>query len=122
MNATPTTAEDFLAKPSHRFSADGRERVLSLPGEPLFLADWDRALFIHYEVDAVLLQRELPFALDLWHGKAFVSLVAFTMRDMHPRLGGRITAWLVKPIATHSFLNVRTYVKHGDERGIHFIR
>jgi hypothetical protein len=121
MNVTPTTAEDFLAKPSHRFSADGRERLLSLPGEPLFLANWERALFIHHEVDAMLLQRELPFPLDLWHGKAFVSLVAFTMRAMRPRFGGRVTAWLFKPISTHGFLNARTYVKHGDERGIYFI-
>jgi uncharacterized protein YqjF (DUF2071 family) len=121
MNITSASAEDFLAKPSHQFSADGRERLLSLPGEPLFLADWQRALFIHYEVDAALLQRELPFALDLWHGKAFVSLVAFTMRDMHPRFGGRTAAWLFKPISTHGFLNARTYVKHGDERGIYFI-
>jgi len=118
MNVAPTIFEER----SRRLSNQGRERLLSLPGEPLFLADWERALFIHYEVDAVLLQRELPFTLDLWHGKAFVSLVAFTMRDMHLRFGGRMAAWLIKPISTHKFLNVRTYVKHGDERGIYFIR
>ncbi len=117
----PTAVELVFGKRAHRFSDDGRERLLSLPGEPLFLADWQRVLFIHYEVDALLLQRELPFALDFWHGKAFVSLVAFTMRDMHPRFGGRAAAWLFKPIATHRFLNARTYVKHGDEYGIYFI-
>lgn len=26
-----------------------RERLLSLPGEPLFIADWKRTLMIHYE-------------------------------------------------------------------------
>lgn len=26
-----------------------------------------------------------------------------------------------RPIATHDFLNVRTYVRHGGQRGIHFI-
>jgi uncharacterized protein YqjF (DUF2071 family) len=121
MNVTPASAEDRLEQPARRFSDEGRQRLLSLPGEPLFLADWERALFIHYEVDAVLLQRELPFALDLWHGKAFVSLVAFTIRAMRPRLGGRVAAWLFKPISTHGFLNARTYVKHGDESGIYFI-
>jgi hypothetical protein len=121
MNMVPTTAEVFSEKTSHQFSDEGRGRLLSLPGEPLFLADWERALFIHYEVDAALLQHELPFALDLWHGRAFVSLVAFTMRDLHPRFGGRAAAWLFRPIATHRFLNVRTYVKHGNERGIYFI-
>jgi uncharacterized protein YqjF (DUF2071 family) len=121
MNVTPISAKDVLEKSVYRLSDEGRQRLLSLSGEPLFLADWERVLFIHYEVDAVALQRELPFTLDLWHGKAFVSLVAFTMRDMHPRLGGHMAAWLFKPISTHGFLNARTYVKHGDERGIYFI-
>jgi hypothetical protein len=93
MNVTPISAKDVLEKSAYRFSDEGRQRLFSLPGEPLFLADWERALFIHYEVDAVALQRELPFTLDLWHGKAFVSLVAFTMRDStHDWAGG----WLVQ--------------------------
>lgn len=98
-----------------------RERILSRKGEPLFLADWERAVFIHYEVDAEILQREVPFQLDLRDGKAYVSLVAFTMRRMRPHLGGRLAAWLFKPIATHEFLNVRTYVRHNGEPGIYFL-
>jgi uncharacterized protein YqjF (DUF2071 family) len=121
MNVTPAMAESLAEKPAHRLSAAGKERLLSVSSEPLLLADWERALFIHFEVDAAVLQREIPFTLDLWNGKAYVSLVAFTMRDMRPRLGGRVASWLFKPIATHSFLNVRTYVKNGDERGIYFI-
>jgi len=58
-------------------SEAARCRLLSSPGEPLFIADWDRALMIHYEVDGVALQRKVPFELDLWNGRAFVSLVAF---------------------------------------------
>lgn len=114
MNITTTAAES-------RLSDAGRARLLSVRGEPLFLAGWERTLFIHYEVEAETLQRELPFELDLWNGKAFVSLVAFTMRDMHPRIGGRLAAWCFKPIATHGFLNLRTYVKHGGESGICFL-
>ena len=121
MRIVPATAEVVLEKPSCQFSGAGRERLLSVPGEPLLLADWERALFIHYEVDAVALQRELPFELDLRHGKAYVSLVAFTMRAMRPRIGGRISAWLSKPISTHAFLNVRTYVEQNGERGICFL-
>lgn len=98
-----------------------RERILSRKGEPLFLADWERAVFIHYEVDAEILQREVPFQLDLREGKAYVSLVAFTMRRMRPRFGGRFAEWLFKPIATHEFLNVRTYVRHNGEPGIYFL-
>ena len=98
-----------------------RHRMLAKAGEPLFLATWDRAVFIHYEADPVVLQREVPFPLDLRSGRAFVSLVAFTLRRMRPRFGGRLGEWLFKPIASHEFLNVRTYVKHAGEPGIFFL-
>ena len=117
MNAVPS----ILQKPSPRLSDGGRGRLLSERGEPLFFAGWERVLFIHFEVDAAALQRDVPFQLDLRDGRAHVSLVAFTMRGMRPRFGGRAAAWLFKPVATHEFLNVRTYVRHGGEHGIYFI-
>jgi hypothetical protein len=89
--------------------------------DTLFTADWDRVLMIHFEVDAEALQRETPFALDLREGRAFVTLVAFTLRGMRLRRGGLLGRWLVAPIATHEFLNVRTYVRHGGEAGIQFL-
>ena len=95
--------------------------MLSRRGEPLLLADWERVLMIHFEVETDALQRDVPFALDLRDGCAFVSLVMFTMENMRPRCGGQIAAWLFRPIATHDFLNVRTYVRHGGETGIHFL-
>ena len=102
-------------------SEAARLRLLSLPGEPLFIADWDGVLMIHYQVDADRLARIVPFPLDLRNGNAFVGLVGFTMRRMRPRFGGRLAAWLLKPIATHAFLNVRTYVRHHGEPGIYFL-
>lgn len=109
-------------KPSNRQLSDAaRHRILGVKGEPLFYSDWLRAVFIHFEVDAGLLQREVPFQLDLRQGKAHISLVAFTMRDMRPRMGGNLAALLFKPIATHGFLNVRTYVQHHGEPGIYFL-
>jgi uncharacterized protein YqjF (DUF2071 family) len=63
----------------------------------------------------------VPFALDLREGQAFVSVVAFTLVRMRPRLGGPIGEWLFKPIATHEFLNIRTYVRHEGEPGIYFL-
>jgi uncharacterized protein YqjF (DUF2071 family) len=95
--------------------------MLANAGEPLFLAAWDRAVFIHYEADPSLLQRQIPFPLDLRDGRAFVSIVAFTLLRMRPRLGGRLAEWLFKPIASHEFLNVRTYVRHDGEPGIFFL-
>jgi len=98
-----------------------RRRMLALPGEPMLYARWDRAVFIHYAADAVALQPDIPFELDLHEGRAFVSIVAFTLSRMRPRIGGRIGEWLFKPIATHEFLNVRTYVRHRGESGIFFL-
>jgi uncharacterized protein YqjF (DUF2071 family) len=98
-----------------------RERMLSLRGEPLLFADWLRPVFMHFEVPAAALQRDLPFELDLHEGKAYVSLVAFTMRGMRPCRGGKISEWLFKPIATNDFLNLRTYVRHRGEPGIYFL-
>jgi len=72
-------------------------------------------------VEAAVLQRDVPFELDLDDGRAYVSLVAFTMCGMRPRLGGHLAEWLFKPIATHEFLNVRAYVRHEGEPGIYFL-
>jgi uncharacterized protein len=98
-----------------------KSRLLSSRGEPLFIASWERVLMIHFEVDAPDLQACVPFELDLWDNRAFLSLVAFTMRGMRPRRGGWLSRWLLKPIATHAFLNVRTYVRGREESGIHFL-
>jgi uncharacterized protein YqjF (DUF2071 family) len=87
----------------------------------MFIAAWQRVLMMHFEVDAASLQRDVPFQLDLRNGRAFVSLVAFSMEEMRPRIGGALAARLFKPIATHNFLNVRTYVVHNGEPGIHFL-
>ena len=109
------------ATATSELSKAGKRRMLAKAGEPLFLARWDRAVFIHYEADPVLLQRQIPFPLDLHDGRAFVSIVAFTLLRMRPRIGGRLGEWLFKPIASHEFLNVRTYVRHAGEPGIFFL-
>ena len=90
-------------------------------GEPLFVADWDKVLMIHFAADAKQLQCDVPFELDMREGCAFVTLVAFTLREMRLAFGGRLTSWAFRPIATHDFLNVRTYVRVGSEVGIHFL-
>jgi uncharacterized protein YqjF (DUF2071 family) len=109
------------ANATRDLSQAGKRRMLAHTGEPLFLAAWNRAVFIHYEADPSLLQRQVPFHLDLRDGRAFVSIVAFTLLKMRPRLGGRLGEWLFRPIASHEFLNVRTYVRHRDEPGIYFL-
>ena len=69
--------------------------MLSVRGEPLFLADWLRPVFVHYEVPAKELQRDVPFELDLYQGKAYV--IARCLHDapnapMSRRTAGRVVA------------------------------
>ena len=111
----------FLRQSAPNASGPARARMLSCWGEPLLLADWMRVLMIHFEVDPEELQRDVPYGLDLLDGRAFVTLVAFTMENMRPRFGGKLGAWLFRPLSTHDFLNVRTYVQHRGEPGIHFL-
>jgi uncharacterized protein YqjF (DUF2071 family) len=84
-------------------------------------ADWLNMVFLHLEIDHSLLQRHVPFELDLFEDRAYVSLVAFIMRRFRPRGSGPIGSLLCAPVARHGFLNVRTYVKHRDEPGIYFL-
>ncbi len=117
----PLVEAPLPTEPTLTPSEAGRLRLVAGEGTPLLLADWLRAVFLHYAVDPERLQGEVPYDLDLRDGQAYVSLVAFTMRRMRFYRGGRLTAWLTAPLATHPFLNVRTYVRHGDEAGIYFL-
>jgi uncharacterized protein YqjF (DUF2071 family) len=87
----------------------------------LLLGDWLEVVMIHLEVEPRALQAATPYRLHLWKGRAFVTLVAFTLRGMRSRVGGRLGRMLFRPLATHCFLNVRTYVQHEGETGIHFL-
>src|SRR5687767_4543762 len=114
---TPVRRTSLRRSPSDA----ARRRMLRRGERPLFLADWTDVLFVHFAVDPAVLQPHVPFALDLFRGRAYVSLVAFTQRNLRPRIGGRLAALLARPLATHEFLNVRTYVRCGRERGIYFL-
>lgn len=118
VSLTPTSSDRRRPSlPSDR----ARRDLLSLRGEPFWLCDWTEVVFLHFEVDAARLQREVPFPLDRFDGRAFVSLVAFTLRDMRPRIGGNLTRWLCQPFGTHRYLNVRTYVREQGQAGIYFL-
>lgn len=88
---------------------------------PALIADWIGAVFIHFAISPDELQPHVPFTLDTRDGIACVSLVAFTQRRLRPTFGGRMAEVLSGPLAHHEFLNVRTYVRVGNERGIFFI-
>ena len=102
-------------------SAHVRERMLAGRGERRFVMGWHEVLMIHFEVDAIALQRCVPLRLDLWQGRAFVSLTVFTMRGLRPAGSGAWGSRLFRPFTNKDVLNVRTYVRHDGEPGIHFL-
>jgi hypothetical protein len=108
-------------RPETGLSAAARNRFVAREGRPPFVSDWRNAVMIHYEVDPDVLQREVPFELDLFDGRAFVTLVLFEMVGLRTHRCQRLGRWLFGPIGTHAFLNVRTYVRVGDETGIYFL-
>ena len=107
---------------THTDCGTAKQRLLSVKGDPFLFADWERVVFLHYAVPSHLLQPEVlkPFELELHRGEACVSLVALTMRHLRPcRFGS--AAWLLRPVARQRFLNVRTYVRCGNEPGALFL-
>ncbi len=98
-----------------------KQRFLGEERRPLMFSDWTNAVFIHFAVEAQYLQPQIPYPLDLFEGKAFVSVVAFSMRRLRPAIGGRVSEFLFQPIGNHEFFNIRTYVKNGNRVGIFFM-
>ena len=106
---------------SAEISELARRRFLKDQREPLMFSDWINAAFIHFEADPQTLQRQIPYELDLFEGKAYVSIVAFSIRRLRLAIGGHFGEWLFRPIGNHEFFNVRTYVRHGGRVGIFFM-
>jgi len=103
-------------------SAAARTRLLSRRGDPFLSADWERILFLHFAIEPELLRPFVlpPLELELYDGEAYVSVVAVTMRRFRPT---RLLppGWILGPIPCQKFLNLRTYVRHGDEPGALFL-
>jgi uncharacterized protein YqjF (DUF2071 family) len=76
---------------------------------------WSEVAFLHYEVDAKKLQERVPFPLDLYQGKAVVSIVPFVM--------SRIRFPFIIPIPGVSKLlelNLRTYIRVNGKPAVYF--
>jgi uncharacterized protein len=89
---------------------------------PIFMtARWEYLLMLNYEVPPDILKPYIPphVELDLWQGKAVVSMVGFRFRDTRV-FGFR---W---PLHTHfEEVNLRLYVRHWNgkewKRGVAFV-
>jgi uncharacterized protein YqjF (DUF2071 family) len=86
---------------------------------PATLQQWRAMTFFHWPYDADQIRPFLPpgFEVDMWRGKAWVSLTAFRMVDF--RLGSLPPA---AGLSTFPETNLRTYVRGPDGRdGLWFL-
>lgn len=89
---------------------------------PMFVADWTNLVFHHFRIDDRQLKKFVPFELDLFAGSAYISLVGFKTTRIYVSRVGEWACWLHRPLTHHSFLNVRTYVRHRGEAGVYFLK
>ena len=83
-----------------------------------FYQEWNRAVFMHWQVQADDVRNLVPeeLELDLFEGNAWISAVAFSMEGIRP-------AYLPALSFVSKFheINIRTYVKHQGKTGVYFL-
>jgi len=98
-----------------------RTRLESARMDPILICNWERALFVHFHVEPAVLQREVPFPLELFDGRAFLTTVMLHVRRLRPFRCRRSGELLFKPLAIGELFNVRTYVRWRGMVGIHLL-
>ena len=71
---------------------------------------------VHHRMDPMVLQPYIPFALDLFQESAVISIVPFRMSDIRFPFTPSVPL-----ISTLWELNLRTYVRVGDQTGVFFM-
>ena len=83
-----------------------------------YYQEWNNAIFLHWQVDLEELKKFVPkeLEIDLFDGKAWVSLVAFSMEKIrHKNLP------YFPPISDFEEINIRTYIKSKRKTGVYFL-
>jgi uncharacterized protein YqjF (DUF2071 family) len=82
---------------------------------------WEHLLFLHWPVEPEAVQRLLPpeLEVDTFEGKAWVGLVPFTMKRVHPHWAPDMGLFNTTFYDFHE-TNVRTYVRHLGKPGVWF--
>lgn len=81
--------------------------------------EWHGNLMLHWEADADKLIQLIPdgLTLDVFEGKAYVSLIAFTVENMRPRF-----FFPIPYLSDFHEVNLRTYVIRNGKPGIYFLK
>lgn len=102
---------DLLKETAHR--------PWELPtGSWRYYQQWNQVLFFHWMVDPEIIKPLLPanLDLDLFDGKAWISLVPFTMQQIRPRFLPAIAM-----VSDFHEINLRTYVIKDNKPGVFFL-
>jgi uncharacterized protein YqjF (DUF2071 family) len=104
-------AKDILKQTKHR--------AFMYPQRPWkFYQEWNKAIFLHWEVAPKLIQSLIPkgLGLDTIHGKTWISLVAFDMNNVGIR-------HLPKPPYVTDFheINIRVYTICKGKPNVYFL-
>tara|TARA_B100000401_G_scaffold424839_1_gene353974 strand:- start:32 stop:772 length:741 start_codon:yes stop_codon:yes gene_type:complete len=94
-------------------------RPWDLPkGKWKYYQEWNNTIFLHFQVDINELKKHIPedLEIDLFEGKAYVSVVPFTMERIRQR---NIPPF--PPISNFNEVNIRTYVRYKEKTGVHFL-
>lgn len=86
-----------------------------------FEADWKSMVLVHYSISPEHLAPYVPLPLDLFEGKAYLSLIYFSFEAFRLAGTGGLGRLLGRPLSNHPFLNLRTYVRGSAGSGIFFI-
>ena len=88
------------------------------PGSWSYYQEWNRLLFLHFEVPLEVLRALVPASLELdaFEGKYYISVVPFTMEKIRPRHLPSVGF-----ISDFDELNVRTYVVKEGKPGVYFL-
>lgn len=83
-----------------------------------FYQEWNNVIFMHWPVDESKLRPHIPdeLEIDQYDGKAWISLVAFTMEKVRPRY---LPAF--PPVSNFDEVNIRTYVRYKERGGVYFL-
>ena len=89
-------------------------RPWAVPNESWkFSQEWNHSIFLHWQVELSELQKFVPkeLEIDLFEGKPWVSVVAFTMEKIRPK-----NLPPFPPISNFDEINIRTYIKSNNKK------
>ncbi|GAA3521594.1 hypothetical protein GCM10022393_40010 [Aquimarina addita] len=83
-----------------------------------FYQEWNNVIFLHWQVELSELQKFVPkeLEIDLFDGKPWISVVAFTMEKIRPK---NLPSF--PPISDFDEINIRTYIKSNNKSGVYFL-